>query len=198
MTSASSDSRDISSYINVIVYNGFGNVSIDNISIQAELTRDSSFNTIVSAVIDKPAYYTGDSAIVSVVLKKYRGGFVTRTLTVPMPDEAISGTYKLFIGSEYELGVQLANLFPYLYRINNMNDLVRVANDPSRMTSLKALFVGFNEGIVYRRQPLANFPEPYISILNIRNDSGKNYAFPEVTGDDPATPSFAIIVSFSS
>lgn len=175
---------DISAYVNAIVYNGFGDVSIDNIDVNAELTRDASFYTIVSAVMDRQTYYTGDKALITVVLKKYRSGFVTRTLTVPMPDAAISGAYKVYIGSEYELGVQLANLFPYLYRINNMSDLVRVANDPSKMTALKAMFVGFNEGIVYRRQPLANFPEPYISILNIHNDSGKNYAFPEVTGTD--------------
>ncbi len=175
---------ELAGYLNILVNNGFAEVEIDKVTVDASLTRNSPFYTLVSAVLDKQTYYTGENAIVKVVLKKYRGGFVTRTMTVPMPGSAVSGSYKVYIGSQYELNNQIANLFPYQYRINNMEDLVRIANEPSDMSFLQALFVGFNEGIVYRRRGLPNFPEPYISILNIRNDSGKNYAFPEITGDD--------------
>ena len=175
---------DVNTMFSFLMNSGFGEVLIKNIQIDITVKKGIDCFLLQDAVCDKSGYYAGETVKLKAMMRKYRGNYTTRDIQVKIPQNIKPGTYKVFLGNASEVSYQIAKQYPGAGGWNNFEDVLNIFTQYNDAKNLRAAFVSTEDGVVINNYQLADFPVNYISILNIKSASGKNYAFAEIAKNE--------------
>jgi hypothetical protein len=170
---------DLNQYLSFFYNNNFGEVRVKSVSVKVTIRPENRYDTIEYFSVDKPSYYPGEKIRCKVVMREYRGGYVTRDLVIPVPDNA-SGQYWVMAGSEMTFNGEVNKLFPKYYSISSMDDLVRMANLGEDASLLTVGLIAPRPGLQVQENRMEKFPENYLSYFNRTGDKNTQPVYPEI------------------
>lgn len=176
---------DISAYFTTITGSDYSEITINNVDVDVVAEDGVIYYSMDTAETDKDLYFAGETMTVTVNMTSYLDAPRTEIFEIELPEDLVPGLYTVYVGSELSVNNDLISLFPYLYEIESVEDLIKVANLKSDYSLLQAAFVSFNEGSMISGVELSALPEAYISLLGKTNpNNDMNYAFPEIYSDE--------------
>ncbi len=162
----------------------FGDVTVKKVDFKIDVDKGVNFLNIENVISDKQAYKPGETVRLTVMMKQRKSSYLNSELNLTLPKTLEDGNYRIFVGNDFVRDYQVWKLFPHVYQIDSMQDLVRELSKPSDARKLNAFFIDYDKGMVYQDNKLDAFPETYIRLLNVRNDQGKYFQFPRVVEAD--------------
>lgn len=179
---------DLTQYLSIFYGNNFGEVKVKKMNVTVTVEKDLRYYTLDYLSVDKPAYYPGETVQCKARLREYRGDYITKELSLRIPDDAPAGNYWVMAASEPAFYSELSKLFPKYFVINSMDDLVRMANLGEDASLLTASLISPRQGMVVRDMKMEKFPENYMPYFNRTADKNAAAVFPDVVKKEEPMP----------
>lgn len=169
--------NDLNSFFSIFYYNDISDMKIDKCNFEINIIPEIDYYYIDNAEIKQKNYSPGENLIVRVRLKRYKGEYVNKNITLKIPDSIRNGQYNIIIASEGSLISQLRSAFPYYYSINNIEDLIYWGNYKTDDNKLVCALLVPKRGTIFNDKKLDNFPEIYSGFFQLSIDKT---LFPEI------------------
>ncbi len=169
--------NDLTSFFSMFYYNDISDLKIERCDFRINIIPEIDYYYIDSAEIKQKNYSAGEKLNIKIRLKRYKGDYISKTITLNIPDNIKNGQYSIIIANEGSLISQLRNVFPYYYSINSIEDLIYWGNYKTDDRKLVCALVMPKRGIILDDKKLDNFPEIYSTFFQFSTDKT---LFPEI------------------
>ncbi|MGC8764769.1 MAG: SpoIVB peptidase S55 domain-containing protein [Brevinematia bacterium] len=171
---------DLNSFFSIFYYNEISDLKISKCLVDIEIEPEAFYYVLDSAGIDRKIYEPGDMIRLKVVMKAFKGNYITKFLYLKIPDDIKNGQYNLIVGSEAAVYSELRRSFPFYFRIAGIEDLIYWGSFKINPANLVAAIVIPRQGIVVLDKKLTSFPEVYADFFQSTTDKTYIPVFPEV------------------
>ncbi len=169
--------NDLNSFFSIFYYNDISDMKVEKCNFEIDIIPEIDYYYIDNAEIKQKNYSPGENLNVRVRLKRYKGDYINRNITLKIPDNMRNGQYNIIIANEGSLISQLRSAFPYYYSINNIEDLIYWGNYKTDDKKLVCALLVPKRGTIFNDKKLDNFPEIYSGFFQL---STEKTLFPEI------------------
>jgi hypothetical protein len=158
----------------LLASNDFQQVAVETIDITVEAEEENRSATVVRAWADhgtrlKP----GTTGTVKVVLRTHRGGFVTHSLSLPIPISAPPGTYELLLGDAATFNAIEQREMQQAFVPRDLPQLLHALNELRSGDRIYARLTRPGRGAIVGGTYLPGLPSSVLSVLQAQGQGGK-------------------------
>jgi len=152
-----------------IFANPFETANIDRVTLRLEALPERRQTTIEGAWVDKPEAEPGDTVVVKVQMRPYRGSPVIRDVRVTIPPQAIRGTTMQILASDSGTLNRMNFVSGSQSRLQSLEQLISVLNRERRNNRLYVTLLDFSPTVVVQDKVMPNVPASQINLLDQRS-----------------------------
>ncbi len=171
---------DLNQYFSVFYQNNIGNIKIKDIHIDISIEKGIKYYTLEGFSVDKTIYKPGETVQCKLLLKEYLGNYTTKTIGISIPYDCKNGQYALIAGSEMSFYAELIKTFPKYFSINNMDDLIKIANFKEDSSLLTIGLILGRQGLIFNDLKMERFPEAYMNYFLQSSDKSNQLFSPDL------------------
>jgi len=172
--------NDLQGWLAFLLQNDVAKLSIRKIDLDVSMERGAKYLSLQGVSLDRLQYLPGDTVVARVHLREYRGDNRTCELRIPLPSKIAPGQYRVIVGSDSAVVLEIARLFPRYYAAQNLDDLERLAQLRQEAETLVAAVAVPRNGLYTPQGRLENFPAQYARLYSGGLDSLNPTAYPDV------------------
>ncbi|MCX7821336.1 MAG: hypothetical protein N2258_06640 [Brevinematales bacterium] len=169
--------NDLNAFFSIFYYNDISDLKIKKCEFEINIIPEIDYYVIDNAEIKQKNYSAGERLNIKVRLKRYKGDYLNKNITLKIPDNIRNGQYNIIIANESSLLSQLRAAFPYYYSINNIEDLIFWGNYRTDDKKLLCAVIVPKKGTIVDDKKLDDFPEIYSGFFQLTSDKT---LFPEI------------------
>jgi hypothetical protein len=170
---------DLNAYFSILYEGSFGPMEIKDIRVETTIEKGLKYYTLENVSLDKNTYYPGETIQCKMLLKEYHGDYISKVLPVKIPASAKSGQYLVLAGSEASFYDEIGKLFPSYFAVENIEDLLKLANLKQDFYLLTAGLVSPRSGAVVEDKKMEKLPENYVGFFNRSAEKAAPVLFPD-------------------
>ncbi len=172
--------------ISSIMNNNFKEVRIEKIDLEAEVLSDRKVAQIQHIHVDKRRVKPDDTVRITVTIKPFGQGPVTRTIPIHIPPDTAPGTNIALnvCNSDISQAIERSRA-PDIFRPSSFEHLVNILENTEPNTNLIVRALLPKRGVTFKGQRFPSLPSSLLTVMSFSNQSGISRLMDEVVYREP-------------
>ncbi len=171
-----------------IFSNPYETANIERVTLRLEALPERRQATIEGAWLDKSEAEPGDTVMVKVQMRPYRGSPVIREVQVTIPPQAVRGTTMQILASDSATLNRMSVVSGSQARLQNLEQLISMLNRERRNNRLYVTLLGPSPTMMVQDKVMPNVPASQINLLDQRGGPASSMVVRESSGGEWSVP----------